>query len=75
MAGTTGNATVTLSVKGMSCGGCVRHVESALKGVPGVGTVAVDLAKGKATVEYNPAQTTPDTLKKAVDKAGYPSSF
>jgi copper chaperone CopZ len=62
-------------VKGMSCGGCVRHVEGALKSVPGVGAVTVDLAKGKASVEYDPAQTTPESLKKAVDKAGYPASF
>ncbi|XUW99680.1 MAG: copper ion binding protein [Dehalogenimonas sp.] len=64
----------TLNVKGMSCGHCVQHVETALKKVPGVAKVAVDLAKGKASVEYDPAKTTPEALKKAVDAAGYPAT-
>lgn len=63
-----------LSVKGMSCGGCVRHVEMALKKVAGVSSVAVDLAAGKATVEFDPAQTTRNALAKAVTTAGYPAS-
>ncbi len=67
-------ANITLTVKGMSCGGCVRHVETALKKVPGVGTVAVDLAAGKATVEFDGAKTTPEALAKAVTAAGYPAS-
>ncbi|KTB49306.1 Copper chaperone [Dehalogenimonas alkenigignens] len=68
-------AALNLTVKGMSCGGCVRHVETALKKVAGVGTVTVDLAKSKASVEYDPAKTTPDALKKAVDASGYPTSI
>ena len=68
-------ANITLMVKGMSCGGCVRSVETALKQIAGVGAVSVDLAKGKASVEYDPAKTTPDALKKAVDAAGYPATI
>jgi len=67
-------STVTLSVKGMSCGGCVRHVETALKKVAGVGAVTVDLTGGRATVEYDPAKTTREALTKAVTAAGYPAS-
>ena len=66
---------INLTVKGMSCGGCVRHVETALKKVDGVGSVTVDLAKGKASVEYDPAKATPEALKKAVDAAGYPTTI
>jgi copper ion binding protein len=68
-------ANITLTVKGMSCGGCVRHVETALKKVSGVGAVGVGLAKGKASVEYDTAKATPDALKKAVDAAGYPTTI
>ncbi|MEL7562985.1 cation transporter [Dehalogenimonas sp. 4OHTPN] len=64
----------TLSVKGMSCGGCVRHVEIALRKVAGVLSVAVDLQAGKVTVEFDPAQTTRDALLKSVTAAGYPAS-
>jgi len=65
----------TLNIKGMSCGHCVQHVETALKKVAGVSKVSVDLAKGKAAVDYDPAKTTPDALKKAIDAAGYPATI
>ena len=63
--------TTTFLVKGMSCGNCIRHVESALKKVPGVGSVTVDLTSGEAMVEYDPSIATIDNLKKAVEAAGY----
>lgn len=63
--------TTTLLVKGMSCGNCIRHVESALKKVTGVGSVTVDLTSGEAMVEYDPLTATIDDLKKAVEAAGY----
>ena len=65
----------TLNIQGMSCGHCVQHVETALKKIAGVGAVKVDLAKGKASVEYDPVKTKPETLKKAVDAAGYPATI
>jgi len=41
---------VTLAVEGMSCAGCVRGVERALLGVPGVTSAHVNLATEKAVV-------------------------
>jgi copper chaperone CopZ len=38
-------------VSGMTCGGCAKHVEKALRSVAGVSAVVVDVAKGTATVE------------------------
>ena len=38
-------------VTGMTCGGCAKHVEKALRSVAGVSTVVVDVAQGTATVE------------------------
>lgn len=43
--------TVELSVQGMTCGSCVKHVTKALQSVAGVSRVEVDLANGRATVE------------------------
>ncbi|MDV2989718.1 MAG: cation transporter [Dehalogenimonas sp.] len=63
--------TTTLTIKGMSCGNCVRHVESALKKQNGVAAVTVDLAAGQATVEFDPQATNLNTLKQAVTDAGY----
>ncbi|GAC1442844.1 MAG: heavy-metal-associated domain-containing protein [Vulcanimicrobiaceae bacterium] len=40
-----------ITVSGMTCANCVRHVREALAGLPGVTDVAVDLASGHATIE------------------------
>jgi copper chaperone CopZ len=58
-----------LEIEGMGCEGCVAAVEKALRAVPGVRTVAVDLAAGRATVEHEGADEA--ALVRAVEKAGY----
>ncbi|MBN1643591.1 MAG: copper-translocating P-type ATPase [Dehalococcoidales bacterium] len=60
----------TYPVGGMTCASCVVHVEEALKSVPGVVSVNVNLASEKATVEYQ-ANTGFADLKKAVEEVGY----
>ncbi|WP_291426566.1 heavy-metal-associated domain-containing protein [Deinococcus sp.] len=40
-----------LKVTGMSCGHCVSAVEKAIKSVPGVKSVLVNLQEGKAVIE------------------------
>ena len=57
-------------VGGMTCASCVAHVEEALKDVPGVISVAVNLGSEKATVEYIEGTAYAD-MKKAVEDAGY----
>jgi copper chaperone CopZ len=42
--------TTTLSIAGMSCGACVRHMTTALNAVTGVVHVDVDLPKNEAVV-------------------------
>ncbi|WP_306590879.1 heavy-metal-associated domain-containing protein [Geothrix sp. 21YS21S-4] len=61
-------STQTYRVHGMTCGGCVRHVEKALRGAPGVETAAVDLAAGIATVTGTAAF---EGLAARVAHAGY----
>lgn len=61
--------TLTLAISGMSCGGCVGRVSSALKQVPGVRVDAV--AVGSATVSYDPSKTSPVAIAAAVNAAGY----
>lgn len=58
----------TLKVTGMSCNNCKGHVEKALRGVSGVESVEVDLAKGEAVVTGSVSR---EDLKKAVEEAGY----
>jgi copper chaperone len=62
---------VTLNVRGMTCQGCVASVTRVLQSTPGVATARVDLAQGRAEVSYDPARTSVDTLKGAIEDAGY----
>jgi copper chaperone len=63
--------TITLKVKGMSCGHCVQAVTGALEGVSGVSKAQVDLAGGRALVEFDEAKVSPAQLVGAVMEEGY----
>lgn len=41
----------TITVTGMTCANCVRHVRDALADLPGVSGVEIELASGRATFE------------------------
>ncbi|HYP61382.1 MAG TPA: heavy metal-associated domain-containing protein, partial [Thermomicrobiales bacterium] len=71
--GTNGATTteVTLPINGMTCASCVRRVEKALGKATGVASANVNLATERATVSYDPAVANLDTLRAAVEKAGY----
>jgi Cu+-exporting ATPase len=62
---------VELDVDGMTCASCARRVERQLERVPGVEGAQVNLATEKATVRYDPRQTTVDALVSAVHASGY----
>ncbi len=64
-------AELTLEVRGMSCASCVAHVESALKGLPGVLEAVVNLGLGTARVVYIPGVVSISAMKRAVSEAGY----
>jgi copper chaperone len=61
--------TLSLSIKGMSCGGCVGKVTAALKAVPGTTVEAV--AVGSARVQFDPKKTTDSDLIAAVNNLGF----
>jgi copper chaperone len=63
--------TVTMTVQGMTCGGCVASVTRVLKAVPGVNDVAVTLQPPAAKVTFDPAQTAQPALKQAIEGAGF----
>jgi Cu+-exporting ATPase len=62
---------IDLPITGMTCAGCVRNVERALKKAPGVEAVTVNLATEKASVSYAPGALRRADLVKAVESAGY----
>lgn len=60
---------VTMKVEGMSCGHCSARVEEALNAIEGV-KAEVDLKKKTAYVTLE-KEVSDETLKKAVEEAGY----
>jgi Cu+-exporting ATPase len=62
--------TIVLPIEGMTCGACVSRVEAALRSVPGVTDVAVDLAAGRAIVRSSWVAGIP-RIGEAVYRAGY----
>ncbi|MGK8521444.1 heavy-metal-associated domain-containing protein [Nocardia asteroides] len=60
----------TVTVTGMTCGGCAASVRTEIGRISGVASVAVDLADGRVTVESaDPIERAEITA--AVARAGY----
>lgn len=57
-------------ITGMVCQNCSDHVKEALKSVPGVAKVTVDLSKGMAMVVLD-GEVGNDILFKTIVQAGY----
>ena len=66
--------TTTLKLEGMSCAGCANAIEKAINGVSGVEQCDVNFAAEQATVQFNPEQTSIETIQGAVEDAGYGAS-
>ena len=66
--------TIHLEVQGMSCGGCVKSVTAALKSLPGVNSVDVDLPTGHVT-GHGALNQGADPLALALTAAGYPAKL
>ncbi|MGG3561073.1 copper chaperone CopZ [Neobacillus rhizosphaerae] len=62
---------VTLNVKGMSCGHCVKAVEGSVSKLAGVSAVKVELNAATVDVEYNPQEVTLVKIKETIDDQGY----
>jgi copper chaperone CopZ len=67
-------AKTTLTVEGMTCGGCVAAVKVQLKRTEGVTAYEVSLEKAEAEVSYDPAKITPEKIAESVSKTGFKAS-
>ncbi|WP_435007727.1 heavy metal translocating P-type ATPase [Tundrisphaera lichenicola] len=61
----------TLTTPGISCEGCAGTIRHALGNLPGVGSVEVDVATKRVTVDHD-GQVSRDGLALALEAAGYP---
>jgi periplasmic mercuric ion binding protein len=69
------DAVVVLKAQGVTCGSCAAKIERALKALPGVTSVAVDVDNTRVTVAYDAAVARPETLAETVTGLGYGSSI
>lgn len=60
---------LALEIGGMSCGHCVKAVNTALAAIDGV--TVKQVAIGSATVAFDPARTSADHITQVVEDEGY----
>jgi copper chaperone CopZ len=65
----------TINVKGMTCGGCVNAVKSAVSKLQGVQSVAVSLEQGRAEVAYLEGKVSPTALVSAINASGFSAAL
>jgi copper chaperone CopZ len=63
-------STTTVTVTGMSCGGCASSVREEIGDIPGVNAVDVELRSGTVLIESD-GPVEPVAIKNAVEEAGY----
>lgn len=66
------NKTETIKIQtSAQCDMCKHTIEKAMAYEKGVKKSTLDVPSSVLTVEYNPAKTTPDKIRKAVSETGY----
>lgn len=65
------HATLELTIRGMDCSGCARHLESVAKRIVGVTKVTTLLSDRKVVMLYDPAKTTSAAIRESIVAAGY----
>ncbi len=65
---------ILLTVRGMTCSACVAKVEKAVKGLPGVTSVVVNLLAESAKVKFYPGALDKTRIKKEINALGYEAS-
>ncbi len=63
--------TKQIAIEGMTCDGCVRTIEKAVRRIDGINDLRVDRAKAIATVTFDHKRTNLPAIHDAILKAGY----
>jgi len=66
-----GSEELTLIVQNLHCPGCIRTIESAVEGRPGLTKARVNLGTRRLTLRWDPQQTGAEPLLAAVAARGY----
>lgn len=62
---------ISFDIEGMHCAGCSAAVEKAAMKAEGVNSATVNLAAGKAFIEYDSGIISPEEIARRIDDAGY----
>lgn len=62
---------VTLLVEGMSCGHCVKAIESSVGKLAGVASVTVDLAEKKVDVQFEDRVVSVKEIADTIEDQGF----
>ena len=62
---------LTLTVTGMTCGGCERAVTGTLLQADGVTAARASHQEKRVDVTFDPTRVDPDTLKRTIEELGY----
>lgn len=63
--------TVTFQISDIKCASCVNSIESALKDVNGVQSIAVSVIDGRAAVKFVPKLITAKRIKESMEESGF----
>lgn len=72
---TARHATLTLEVRGMSCGSCETRVERALAAIPGFHSARIDRAAERVQIGYDPTVAMQLEFATAIIAAGYSATL
>jgi Cu+-exporting ATPase len=62
---------VTLRIYGMTCSSCTATIESGLKGVPGINSVAISLAAETCKIEFDRTLIGPREMVERIEEMGF----
>jgi copper chaperone CopZ len=62
---------VTVSVHGMTCGGCENAVKRAVSALPGIVEVSASHKDNQVVVTFDPALTSQTVIEGRIDALGY----
>jgi copper chaperone len=62
---------LTLSVTGMTCGGCENAVKRAVSALDGVADVSASHGENRVTLTYDPSKVDRAAIARRIEGAGY----
>jgi mercuric ion transport protein len=65
------NKRITISVNGMTCASCEKHIESEVIKLSGVVSVKASYEQKSATIHYNPEKVNEKQIIEAINETGY----